>query len=193
MTSSDHALPNLLITGTPGTGKTTMAAQLAAQLPGFTRVELGELIKAKQLHDGWDAESEAYLWDEDKICDELEEPMSRGGVILDFHGADLFPERWFDLVVVLRADNSVLYDRLAARHYPERKLRENLDAEILQVVRDEVAEAYQEELVVELQSDSLEQLESNTAHIARWARAWQGPGTPAPKRGADGSVAMGDV
>ena len=41
--------------------------------------------------------------------------METGGVMVDFHGADLFPERWFDLVVVLRADNSVLHSRLMAR------------------------------------------------------------------------------
>lgn len=41
--------------------------------------------------------------------------MESGGVIVDFHGADLFPERWFDLVVVLRTDNSVLYPRLQSR------------------------------------------------------------------------------
>lgn len=185
MTSADRSRPNILVTGTPGTGKSTMAAQLAGQLPGFTLIELGEVIKAKQLHDGWDAENEAYLWDEDKICDELEEPMSGGGVIVDFHGADLFPERWFDLVVVLRADNSVLYDRLAARRYPEKKLQENLSAEIMQVVRDEVLGAYQEEIIVEWQSDTLEQLEANVARVAQWARAWQGPGTPAPKHSAN--------
>ncbi|KAJ1633423.1 AAA domain-containing protein [Pavlovales sp. CCMP2436] len=180
MTSADRALPNVLITGTPGTGKTTMGAQLGALLPAFTRVELGELIKAKQLHAGWDAENEAYLWDEDKICDELEEPMSRGGVILDFHGADFFPERWFDLVVVLRTDNSVLHGRLSARRYPAKKLQENIEAEIMQVVLDEVIESYQDEIIVEWQSDSLEQLEANVARVAEWAGSWAGAGTRAP-------------
>ena len=44
--------------------------------------------------------------------------MEAGGVIVDYHGADFFPERWFDLVVVLRADNSVLYSRLESRRAP---------------------------------------------------------------------------
>lgn len=50
-----------------------------------------------------------------QICDELEDVMEEGGVIVDYHGADLFPERWFDLVLVLRSDNSVLYGRLEGR------------------------------------------------------------------------------
>jgi adenylate kinase len=35
--------------------------------------------------------------------------------VVDFHGSEMFPERWFDLVVVLRTDNDVLYDRLEKR------------------------------------------------------------------------------
>jgi adenylate kinase len=41
--------------------------------------------------------------------------MAEGGVIIDFHTVDFFPERFFDLVLVLRTDNTVLYDRLAFR------------------------------------------------------------------------------
>ena len=65
---------------------------------------------------------------------ELEEMQEPGGLIVDFHGADLFPERWFDLVLVLRAENSILYPRLQSRCYSEKKLTENMEAEIMQVV-----------------------------------------------------------
>jgi adenylate kinase len=41
--------------------------------------------------------------------------MSNGGCIIDFHSCDFFPERWFDLVVVLRTDNDVLFGRLEKR------------------------------------------------------------------------------
>lgn len=49
------------------------------------------------------------------MCDELEDVMEQGGIIVDHHGCDFFPERWFDHVVVLQTGNSVLYDRLAKR------------------------------------------------------------------------------
>lgn len=52
------------------------------------------------------------------MCDELEAAMGGGGVVADHHGCDFFPERWFDLVVVLRADTSYLYDRLEKRFVP---------------------------------------------------------------------------
>ncbi len=34
---------------------------------------------------------------------------------MDYHGCEFFPERWFDLVIVLQTDNTVLYERLEKR------------------------------------------------------------------------------
>jgi adenylate kinase len=50
-----------------------------------------------------------------QVVDELEPSMGPGGNVVDFHSCDLFPERWFDLVLVLRTNNTVLYDRLEKR------------------------------------------------------------------------------
>ncbi|MCG8626004.1 MAG: AAA family ATPase, partial [Proteobacteria bacterium] len=50
------------------------------------------------------------------MIDELEDTVSAGGTIVEFHGCDFFPERWFDAVFVLRTDNTVLYDRLQQRY-----------------------------------------------------------------------------
>lgn len=50
-----------------------------------------------------------------QICDALEDQMTVGGNIIDFHSCDFFPERWFDLVIVLQTDNTTLYDRLEKR------------------------------------------------------------------------------
>lgn len=50
-----------------------------------------------------------------QVLDELEDKIEEGGKIIDYHGCDFFPERFFDIVFVLRTDNTLLYDRLAAR------------------------------------------------------------------------------
>ena len=50
------------------------------------------------------------------MIDELEDTVSAGGNIVEYHGCDFFPERWFDAVFVLRTDNTVLYDRLQLRY-----------------------------------------------------------------------------
>ena len=55
------------------------------------------------------------MWNVLQAVDELEDVMSEGGNILEYHGCDFFPERWFDAVFVLRTDNTLLYDRLQQR------------------------------------------------------------------------------
>ena len=89
-------------------------------------------------------------------------------MILDWHACDIFPERWIDLVVVLRCDTSTLYDRLTARGYTGKKLDENMDAEIMQVLLDEARESYAEEIVVELRSDGVEDVDGNVEGIRIW-------------------------
>lgn len=74
--------------------------------------------------------------------------------------------------MVLRTDSTTLYDRLAARKYPESKLQENLDSEIMQVLLTEAQESYDEEIVVELQSDEAEDIDSNVARIEAWITKW---------------------
>lgn len=50
-----------------------------------------------------------------QLLDELEPLASAGGVILDWHSCEIFPERWADLVVVLRCDHTLLWERLEGR------------------------------------------------------------------------------
>ena len=123
----------------------------------------------------------------------MEPLMAEGGVIVDFHTVDFFPERFFDLVIVLRTDNTVLYDRLAARYgpnsihrliktntptpaacrgYNQKKIEENVNAEILQVVLEDAKESYSEEIVHELPSNTIEDLESAADRITTWVSQW---------------------
>ena len=80
----------------------------------------------------------------EQVVDALEETLTSGGNVVDFHGCDFFPERWFDLVVVLQAETSVLWDRLAegGRNYSEAKIKENVQCEIMHVCVEEARESY---------------------------------------------------
>ena len=57
--------PNVLVTGTPGTGKTTLCEQVAGAT-GLKHVNVGDLVKTQQLDTGWDEEFECLVMDEDK-------------------------------------------------------------------------------------------------------------------------------
>lgn len=108
-----------------------------------------------------------------QLLDSIEDEIKRGGYIIDWHACDLFPKSWIDLVIVLRTISTTLYDRLEARHYPEQKLQENLDSEIMEVLLEEARESYDAEIVVELQSNELEDLDSNVDRIEKWITSWK--------------------
>ena len=152
----DKKLPNILITGTPGVGKTSICTLLENQLPeeysiqGFKYVQLAELVRSKKLYKEWDDKFDVPIFDEDMVCDELEPMMQNGGIILEFHSCDFFPERWFSLVVLLRCNNTELFDRLSARGYSEDKINENIECEIFGELAEEVAESYKPEITIEL-------------------------------------------
>ncbi|CAE7149257.1 unnamed protein product [Rhizoctonia solani] len=186
--------PIIVITGTPGTGKSTHAELVASQssVP-LKHINVGDLVKEKGLHEGFDEEWQSYIVDEDKVIDEIEPMTVNGGLILDWHTCDAFPERWVDLVVVLRCDHTKLWDRLEARqvqvlfssfgnmltyldvsnrNYPLQKIQENNTSEIMQTVLDEARSSYAEEIVVELQSESTSDLEANVLRICTWIDSW---------------------
>ncbi|KAN0045227.1 hypothetical protein ACTA71_005604 [Dictyostelium dimigraforme] len=163
--------PNILITGTPGTGKTSLASIVASNHE-MNHIDISAAVKEKELHDGWDSEFQCYILDEDKVCDEFEGIMVKGGNVVDHHGCEWFPERWFDLVIVLRTDIKILNERLEKRNYIQHKITNNLDCEIMQVILDEARNSYKEEIVVELPSTSLEDNENNQTFIAQWIQNW---------------------
>lgn len=103
----------------------------------------------------------------------MEPMLSEGGKIVDYHTNQLFPERWFDLVVVLTTDNTILYDRLKARGYNDAKITENVECEIMQIVLDEAKENYKAEIVIPLVSNTIEDLEDNITMITAWIEKYR--------------------
>lgn len=132
------------------------------------------IAKEEDLYSGFDEKRQVHILDEDKICDSLESKLGGdGGCIVDTHTmVDYFPERWFDLVVVLNTNNTVLYDRLAARGYSESKIQENVQAEIMQILEEEAKDSYAENIVQVLDSNTVAELESNVERISTWIKEW---------------------
>ncbi|XP_064609091.1 adenylate kinase isoenzyme 6-like [Liolophura sinensis] len=164
--------PNILLTGTPGTGKTTLGVELS-QKCAMNYFNIGEVAKQAELYEGWDEEYQCPVLDEDRVIDELDEGMRDGNNIVDYHGCDFFPERWFDIVFVLRTDTSHLYDRLQQRGYAGKKLEDNIQCEIFQTILEEAKESYKPEIVHELTSNTPDDLEENLEKIIAWIEQWK--------------------
>jgi len=59
------------------------------------------------------------------------------------------------------------------RNYPEAKLQENLDSEIMEVLLEEARESYDAEIIVELRSDTTDEMESNIERVEAWLESWR--------------------
>jgi adenylate kinase len=59
------------------------------------------------------------------------------------------------------------------RDYPEVKLQENLDSEIMEVLLQEARDSYDEEIIVELTSNTSDDMESNIERIETWIGQWK--------------------
>ena len=173
---TERKRPNILVTGTPGVGKTATAS-LIAEAVGLKHINVGELIKQHKCYDGHDDELDTNILDEDKLLDLMENMLQECadenmGVVADYHSCELFPERWFDLILVLRAKTDVLYDRLTERGYNDKKRSENMECEIMQVVLQEAKESYDTEIVHEVQSNTVEDMDSNVERCKLWVDQW---------------------
>lgn len=164
--------PNILITGTPGVGKSLMSRMLSEKT-GLKWLDVSKLATENACLDEFDEVYQCRVLDEEKLLDGMENLMNEGGKIVDYHSAELFPERWFDIVFVLRTDNTILYDRLKERGYCGKKLEDNIDCEIFQTILEEAKASYREEIVHELMSNTLEQLADNVLVICQWMEQWK--------------------
>ena len=118
----------IVITGVPGTGKTTTARALARRL-GYPVITVRDVTKEKyvdtrrlRLKTIWKmGETEDVIIEGHLFC-EVKLPV--------------------DLVIVLRTHPEELKRRLEARGYPEKKIRENLLAEFLDYCTVKAEEKY---------------------------------------------------
>lgn len=66
MSSSTQRKPNILVTGTPGTGKSSTSERIS-EVCGLTHVNVGKLIADKKLYTEWNEDFHCSEFDEDKV------------------------------------------------------------------------------------------------------------------------------
>ena len=126
----------LIISGNPGTGKTTVSKHLLNNLKAKV-ISLNELAISENLIEKYDTKRETSVIDNKKIIGflmkllkeyEKEDPEF---LIIESHFSDIVPEQYINFVIVLRCNPDELYDRLKKRGYKREKIRENIQSEIL--------------------------------------------------------------
>lgn len=132
------------ITGTPGTGKSAIASELLRR--GHRVVRIGETIGEYILEE--DRERDTLVIDVERWAEKFT-PVDG---IVEGHLAHLLP---CDRIVVLRCRPDILAARLSPRGYSPAKIRENTEAEALDVILIETLEECPEDALYEL--DTTEQ------------------------------------
>jgi len=137
----------IVISGTPGTGKTTLAIWLSKKLD-IPRLDLHDYYK--QISIRYDRSGKCYDIDMKKFEKLIEAKLKESDLIVDTHIAHLLPKKLISLCVVTTCSNlKKLETRLEERKYPKKKVRENLDSEIFQVCLNEAKEVGHKTIVID--------------------------------------------
>ena len=120
----------IALTGTPGTGKTTVAALLHYRV-----LDINSLVRGG-MNLGQDPERGCLEADMDALAGHLKSLDCKETVILEGH----FSHHFADWAIVLRLSPAALRTRLEGRGYSQSKIRENLEAEALDVILVEAVE-----------------------------------------------------
>jgi adenylate kinase len=142
----------ILITGTPCTGKTTLATKLAEQL-NAQYINLTELAEKERLTLGKDKQRNTTIIDEDKMRQKLQQLITetQTDIIIDGHyAATVTPKNATTQIFVLRRNPIQLRAIMQKCNFNTRKQKENLTAEILDVCLVEALRNHPKEKICEL-------------------------------------------
>ncbi len=121
----------IVISGTPGTGKTSVAKQLSQRL-GWTYVSLTEVATNEGFIKAEDKERGTLIIDEELLRKYLRELIkSRKKLVVDSHYGEIIYDDLVKKIFVLRLNPRILLKRLRSRNYPNHKIKENLEAELV--------------------------------------------------------------
>ena len=133
------------ITGTPGVGKTSVCSHLREL--EFQVIDINKLV-SERFHKGFDNKRRCFVADLRKLrkhikrihksaAKEKQDNRREHILLLDSHISHLLHP---DVAIVLRANPLELAERLRRKGFEERKIKENVQAETLDVILVEAVE-----------------------------------------------------
>ena len=139
----------IIVSGTPGTGKTTIAKKLAEKLC-LSYIDVSQLIKKHSLAESYDRKRKTKIVDVKKL-NKILIPLIKedNNLIIDGHLSHYLPKKYVDLAIITKCSLKKLEKRLKKRNYSALKIRENLDAEIFDICNIEAEEQKHNILVVD--------------------------------------------
>lgn len=140
----------IVITGTPGTGKTYFSKRLA-NIINYKYVPINDIVIKEGLYGKYDKQRESYIINLRAAKKYVLDNYSRGDFIFDSHIAHLIVDKkLLKICVVLRCSPYELMRRLKEKGYSDKKILENVQAEILDVIYNEAIASYGEDKVIQI-------------------------------------------
>jgi len=142
----------IIVTGSVGTGKTTLAKKLSKQLK-FKYIDVNKLIKENKLSSGYDRKRKCKIVDIKKLNKSSIKTINnykiiQKGVVIDSHFSHYLPKKYVDLCIVTKCSLKELNKRLKKRGYNKNKIKENLECEIFDICLNEAKEAKHKVIVI---------------------------------------------
>mgnify|MGYP000627913365 CR=1 FL=1 len=163
-TADDLAFDRVALTGTPGTGKSTVAEAIGERLD-IEVIHLNDRIKEHGLHTGEDEERGSLVAD----IEAIREHLGDWSGLLDSHLSHQFEA---DAVIVLRCAPEELEERLTDRGEAPAKAAENAESEALDIVLSEAVRRQGEERIYEIDTSgrSVEAVTDDVLAVLRGER-----------------------
>ena len=124
----------IIVAGVPGTGKTVIGSWLARTL-GCNFNTLSWLVLEKGLWQGYDRVRRSFIVDYDVVKEEIKKVVvgSKNCLVFETHWLEPFEEvkSYVDYILLVRCNPLHLYYRLERRGWPRRKIVENVEAELV--------------------------------------------------------------
>jgi adenylate kinase len=141
----------VVLTGSPCSGKTTLAKKLSEKLR-HPLVHLSDFVKEKKIFSGYDRKRKARVVDVKELRKKLNQEYGKAkNIILEGHLLCEFPLR-ADFVFVIRCHPDALISRMKKRGYPKTKIEENVLAELLDYSFVRAKENYKKAKIFEINS-----------------------------------------
>ncbi len=135
------------ITGTPGVGKTSVSKFLEDK--GYCVVDLHNIINKHGFLTGFDEKRDSKIVDIEKLNDFVSKNYEKKDLVfLESHLSHCMG--CVDKIILLRLHPNFLRKNLEKRGWSKEKIKENLEAEILDIILCESTELFSEENIFEI-------------------------------------------
>jgi adenylate kinase len=134
------------LTGTPGTGKTSVSKFLSDT---YFVIDLNKLATEKNFIIGIDNDRDSKIIDIERLDDYINMSYKNNSIfIVDGHLSHLLKS--VDKVIILRCDPNILIKRLSKKGWNKDKIKENIEAEILDIILCETVDIHSDKNIFEI-------------------------------------------